>query len=376
MKQYNPQDYCRAELAAVRPYIPGKSLTEFGREYQLPPDRIVKLASNENLFGPSPMAIRAIRQYADQVMFYPEGSDLELRQAIAERLHTTAEHITLGNGSNEILELAGRCFLHPEDEAVYAEHAFAVYSLTTAICGANAKTAAAQSADATMPYGHDLTTMAAQITPKTRMVFIANPNNPTGTWLDYDAIEIFLRKVPLSCVVVIDQAYIEYANDCPNAIRWLEKFPNLIVTQTFSKVFGLAGLRIGYAVAGKAITELLNRIRQPFNVNLLAQKAALAALADEEHLVRSVAVNNAGIAEVTVACTAMGLKVLPSRTNFLCIKIGQRSSEVYRFLLKRGVIVRPVENYDLPEYLRVTVGLPEHNQHFLTMLQEALAEVV
>lgn len=375
MSQYNPQDYCREGLATVRPYVAGKSLSEFGREYRLPLDRIVKLASNENLSGPSPQAVAAIRQCADQVMFYPEGNDWELRQAIAGRLGVSAVQITLGNGSNEILELIGRCFLRPGDEAVYSQHAFAVYALTTAVCAANAKVAPAQPGDTTMPCGHDLVAMAARISAKTRVAFIANPNNPTGTWLDHDALETFLQQVPLSCVVVIDQAYIEYAGDCPDALLWLKRFPNLVVTQTFSKAFALAGLRIGYAVAGSAITELLNRIRQPFNVNLPAQQAALAALADERHLARAIAINNTAIHEVSASCEAMGLEVLPSRTNFLCIKVGPRSGEVYQALLQRGVIVRPVDNYGLPEYLRVTVGLPKHNRRFLTALQEALVKI-
>ena len=370
MSRYNPQDYCREELLAVNPYRPGKRIEEL--ESDLGITGAVKLASNENLLGVSPKVCEALRRHAHEVMFYPDGDGHDLRQALALRHCIEPGCITLGNGSNEILELVGRCFLGPGREVIYSGHAFAVYELTAKICGAAEKISPPRDIDSTMPYGHDLDAMLLLLSGRTRVVFIANPNNPTGTWCAHEELKRFMDRVPRSVVVVVDQAYAEYAEHCPDAVPWLGTYPNLVVTRTFSKAFGLAGLRIGYALSSPDIAALLNRIRQPFNVNAPAQHAALAALEDKKHLERSVACNRAGLKQLHEGCAALGLSTLPSDANFVCVRTGRQTPLIYQKLLRRGVIVRPVDNYRLPEYLRVTVGLPEHNRRFLDTLTQVL----
>ena len=362
---YTPQDYCRPEILDIQPYQPGKPIAETQRETGV--DEIIKLASNENLLGPSPLAVAAIKQCAEEVLWYPESQDSELKQALAERHQIVPECITIGNGSNEILELIGRCFLHAGTAAVYSEYAFAVYELTTRSCGAISRIASANKSDSSMPYGHNLDLIREQITADTRVVFIANPNNPTGTWLEKETIKTFLSKIPLSVIVVVDQAYIEYTEDCFDIVPCLKEYPNLVVTQTFSKLFALAGLRIGYALSSPEIADLLNRIRQPFNVNCIAPKAALAALKDRKHIQQSIQTNRAGLEELREGCADLGLETLPSAANFICIKI-DAAEQIYQRLLRQGIIVRPVTNYGLPDYLRVTVGMSEHNQKFLAAL--------
>ncbi len=362
---FDPLDYCRPGLAELAPYKPGKPPGELERELGV--RDAVKLASNENLRGPSPKALAALRRAIGDVHFYPDGGGHRLKELLAARHAMAPARITLGNGSNELLELAARCFLGPGAAAVYSRHSFAVYALATQATGAAARVAPPLPASDAMACGHDPEAMLAQINDATAVVFIANPNNPTGTWLGEAALRGFLRKLPRRVVAVVDQAYAEYAadTDCPDAAAWLGEFPNLIVTHTFSKIFALAGLRIGYALSSPAMAELLNRARQPFNVNAPAQCAAAAALGDHRHLTDSVRANAAGLVRLRDGLAQLGVACLPSAANFLCMEIGEDAQRVYDELLARGVIVRPLANYELPRHLRVTIGLPEHNERFL-----------
>ncbi|MDD9807508.1 MAG: histidinol-phosphate transaminase [Gammaproteobacteria bacterium] len=362
---FDPLDYCRPGLAGLAPYEPGKPPGALERELGV--RDAVKLASNENLRGPSPQALAALRRALTDVHFYPDGGGHQLKELLAARHGVAPGQITLGNGSNELLELTARCFLGPAAAAVYSRHAFAVYALVTQASGADARVAAPLPAADAMPCGNDLEAMLEQVNDATAVVFIANPNNPTGTWAGEAALRGFLRRLPRRVVAVVDQAYAEYAAgaDCPDAAAWLGEFPNLIVTRTFSKVFALAGLRIGYALSSPAMAELLNRLRQPFNVNGPAQCAAAAALGDRRHLDDSVRANAAGLARLRDGLSRLGVACLPSAANFLCFEVGDDARRVYDELLVRGVIVRPLANYKLPRHLRVTVGLPEHNERFL-----------
>lgn len=373
MTRFDPQDCCRPAVLGVGAYSPGKSAAELAREYGVRGE-VIKLASNENLRGPSPSVMAAIGACGDELMMYPDGDGVALREALAARHEVEAGRITLGNGSNELLELVGRCFLDKGTNAVYSRHAFAVYELVAQVCGADRKVVPARSSGSAMPYGHDLEAIARCVDADTRVVFMANPNNPTGTWFAGDELEAFLQKVPQTTVVVVDEAYAEYVTepDYPDACKWIDSFPNMLVTRTFSKAFGLAGLRIGYAVSSPAVAGLLDRVRQPFNVNLLAQRAALAALKDRVHLGESIALNTGGLKYLQAGCDRLKLPWLPSVASFLCVRFGGKSGEIYEKLLRKGVIVRPIDNYGLADYLRVTVGLPEHNRRFLEALEEVM----
>ena len=348
------------------PYQPGKPIEELEREYGV--TNAIKLASNENPLGPSPLALACVREAMADLARYPDGGGFALRQAISDRLGVERDAITLGNGSNDVLELVARAFITPQDEVLYSEYAFAVYPLVTQALGARAVVTPA------CDFGHDLTAMAAAITPRTRLVFIANPNNPTGTWLTRAALETFVRGLPPQVIVVIDEAYAEYVTDpdYPNALQWLDQCPNLVVTRTFSKAYGLAGLRVGYAVSHPALANFLNRVRQPFNVNSLALVAATAALRDEEHLARARTLNAEGMATLTAGIAALGLRYIPSVGNFLAVDMGQPAGPIYEALLHQGVIVRPLGNYGLPHHLRVTIGLPVENERFLDALARVL----
>ncbi len=366
-----------SELAALgvrtlNPYQPGKPENELRREYGL--ERIIKLASNENPLGPSPLALAAARECLGDVARYPDGNGFELKTALAARHGVGLDQLTLGNGSNDILELMARTFLTPDHEAVFSAHAFAVYPIVTQAVGATARVAPALPPDHAMAYGHDLEAMAALVSERTRLVFIANPNNPTGTWLSAAALEAFLAGLPDHVLVVLDQAYGEYVEEPGVTVTadWLARFPNLVLSHTFSKAYGLAGLRVGYAISHPRVADLLNRVRQPFNVNILALAAARAALDDRQYLERSRAVNRDGMARLQAACAALGLGWLPSMANFLCIRLDRPGREVFQALLPKGVIVRPVDNYGLPGFLRVTVGAEAENQTFIDALGEVL----
>ena len=369
---FDPEQHCLASLLNIKPYQPGKSIEDLGKlSTTLKP---IKLSSNENTLGPSPYAIEAICRNADQVHLYPGGSGLLLKDKLAERHGISANRITLGNGSNELLEFVARCFLDQSKNAVYSKHAFEVYALATQIVAAAAHQAMPRADDDEMPYGHDLNRFLDLIDERTAVVFIANPNNPTGTWLTETELREFMQAIDEHIVVVVDQAYAEYAQvpDYPDASKWLDEYPNLIVTQTFSKIYALAGLRIGYAFSSVEIADLFHRMSQPFNNNVLALKAAIASLDDAAHLEKSVRSNSEGLAYLSDGCSKLGLTCLPSAANFLCIEIGEQAPIVYNALLEQGIIIRAIENYDMPRHLRVTIGSAEQNQRFLETLEQTL----
>jgi histidinol-phosphate aminotransferase len=360
----NAPDYIRR----IAPYQAGKPISELAREYGLDEDRIVKLASNENPLGMPESARAAMLAAAGELSRYPDSNGFELKAAIARRYDVPPEWITLGNGSNDILELAAHALVQPGQAVVYAQHSFAVYALATQEVGARAIQVPARD------LGHDPDAMLAAITPDTRVVFFANPNNPTGTFVKAQAVARFIEAVPRDVVVVLDEAYNEYL---PPQLRfesaqWVRQHPNLIVSRTFSKAYGLAGLRVGFGLAQAELTDLLNRVRQPFNVNSLAQAAAVAALADSAFLERSYTLNMQGLELLQGAFERMGLAYVPSYGNFVLVKVGDAAA-VYERLLRAGVIVRPVANYGLPEWLRVSIGLPQENEIFLAALEKALA---
>ena len=350
-------------VRAIAPYQPGKPISELARELGLEPDEIIKLASNENPLGTSPRAMQAMLQALDDIARYPDGNSFALRDALCAKFGLQPAQLVFGNGSNDILELAARAFLAPGAEAVYSEHAFAVYALVTQAVGATGIAVPARD------FGHDLDAMLAAINPRTRVVFIANPNNPTGTLLQKEALRAFLQRVPASVLVVLDEAYDEYLPQTLKSasVSWLSSFDNLIVSRTFSKAYGLAGLRIGFGMASAKVADIMNRVRQPFNVNSVAQAAAVAALADEEFVARSYALNQAGMQQIVEGLDALGLEYIPSYGNFLSFRVCD-VAHVYRRLLELGVIVRPIANYAMPEYLRVSIGLPAENARFLQTL--------
>ena len=358
-------DYVRG----IARYMPGKPVEELAREFGLDPARIVKLASNENPRGAGPAVRKAIAFAVEDLTRYPDGNGFALKSALAARFGVGADDIVLGNGSNDILELVTQAFLRPGDTAVYSRHAFAVYPLATQARGATGIEVAAAN-----DYGHDLAGMRAAILPSTRVVFVANPNNPTGTWISPAALEAFIASVPEDVLVVLDEAYNEYLapeQRAPSA-AWTGRYPNLIVSRTFSKAYGLAALRVGYGLMNAKVAEMLNRVRQPFNVNALAQAAALAALADVAYVEESRTLNTAGRAALEQGFGRLGLAFVPSHANFVLVKVGD-AGRVNQRLLEQGVIVRPVANYALPEWLRVTVGTAAENRRFLDALAVALA---
>jgi len=353
-------------IRTLQPYRPGKPIEELERELGV--TDIIKLASNENPLGPGPMAREAVARQIGELGRYPDGNGFVLKQKIAAYLSIAPKAITLGNGSNDVLELVARVFATPEHEIIFSQHAFAVYPLVTQAIGARGVRTPATD------FGHDLAAMLQAITDRTRIIFIANPNNPTGTWVSAAALDTFLRAVPETVLVVVDEAYSEYVDhpDYPDCATWLSRYPNLIVTRTFSKIHGLAGLRVGYALSHPDIADLINRVRQPFNVNSMGLAAAAAALEDAEHLRRSKRLNDAGYRQLTTAFDGLGLRYIPSVGNFIAVDVGQRGEEIYNRLLQKGVIVRPVANYELPNHLRVTIGLQEENQRFLHALEGSL----
>jgi histidinol-phosphate aminotransferase len=356
-------------VRAIAPYQGGRPIEEVALELGLAPESIIKLASNENPLGMPPAARAAAAAALAEVGRYPDGNSTALRSELSRRLNVPVAWLTLGNGSNDILELAASLMLAPGASCIYSQHAFAVYALATQARGARAIETPARD------LGHDLAAMRAAIASDTRLIYIANPNNPTGTLLAPDALQAFLQAVPPQVVVVLDEAYNEYLPPGTqyDSLAWVRRHPNLIVSRTFSKVYGLAGLRVGYGIAQEDMTDLLNRIRQPFNANSVAQAAARAALDEEEFVRRSVALNERGRGELRAGLTALGLQVAPANGNFVLVRIGPAGA-VYQELLRRGVIVRPVASYGLPQWLRVTVGLPEENARFLHELPLALAK--
>jgi histidinol-phosphate aminotransferase len=362
-------DFAPGYIRSIAPYQPGKPISELARELGLNESDIIKLASNENPLGVSPKAAAAIPQAIAELSRYPDGSGYELKQALSSKLGVGAQCIVLGNGSNDVLEMVARAFLRSDAKAVYAQHAFAVYPLATQATGAQGVEVAARD------FGHDLPAMLRAIDADTRVVFIANPNNPTGTFIAPGEMHAFLRQVPAGVVVVLDEAYQEYLPSELQAdtIGWLREFPNLVVTRTFSKIYGLAGLRLGYAVAHESVADLMNRVRQPFNVNSVALAAAVPALGDDEFVRRSRELNFRGMEVLTEGCKRLELAYIPSRGNFLTVRVGD-GAEIFRRLLRRGVIVRPVAGYGMPAHLRVTIGSEAENTRFLAALEDSLYE--
>ena len=351
-------------VRAISPYQPGKPMTELAREMGMPVEKIVKLASNENPLGMSPMAKKAVEAAISGIARYPDQFDLIAK--LAERCALPPNQVVLGNGSNDVLDLIARVFLAPGRSAVFAQHAFAVYPLATLSTGAEPICAPAKN------YGHDLNAMRAAIRPDTRIVWIANPNNPTGNFLPYPEVRAFLETVPADVVVVLDEAYNEYLPPAErvDTATWIADFPNLVVTRTFSKIFGLAGLRVGYALASAEIADLMNRVRQPFNVNNLAIAAAVAALDDQLFVAESYELNRRGMEQLVAGLKRLKLEYIPSHGNFVTFKAGDGAT-VNQKLLKQGVIVRPIGGYGLPEWLRVTIGTEPENARFLEALEKA-----
>jgi histidinol-phosphate aminotransferase len=358
-------------VLGIAPYIPGKPLEEVEREYGIRDS--IKLASNENPLGPGKKAREAMASAISAVGLYPDGNGFALKQALALKHGCDISCITLGNGSNDVLVMLAESFLTPSVEAIYSQYGFAVYPIAIQATGATARVAKALPDSDAMPLGHDLNAMRALISERTRLVFIANPNNPTGTWLSASALEEFVGSVPSHVIVVIDEAYIEYAGpEFADASKWLARYSNLVVTRTFSKAYGLAGLRVGYALSNPHIANVLNRVRQAFNVNAIALSAARAALEDIEHLQKSVAMNDAGMKQLAEGLANMPVRVLPSAGNFVLVDCGRSALAIYEAMLRQGVIVRPVANYGLPNHLRLTIGTGEQNERMLAAFAHAL----
>ena len=358
-------------VRAIAPYQPGKPIPELAREMGLDEKRIVKLASNENPRGIGPRTRAAIDAALSELSRYPDGNGFELKSALARRYGVEPSSIVLGNGSNDVLELVALAFLGPGRAAVMSQHAFAVYPIATQARGARAIVVPAQPG-----YGHDLEAMAKAIDEETYVAWVANPNNPTGTLAMSAELEAFLRRVPERVLVVLDEAYNEYLPPDLRAdsVKWLKRHPNLVVTRTFSKAYGLAGLRVGYGLAHPSVADVMNRVRQPFNVNSLALAAATAALDDMEFVARSYAENLHGLRQLEEGARALDLEFIPSYGNFLTVRVG-KAADIYKRLLRRGVIVRPVGGgYGLPEHLRVTVGTAQENERFLAALSASLKD--
>ena len=366
----DPCELSPSYVRSIAPYQPGKPISELARELGLEEAGIIKLASNENPRGIGPRTRAAIEAAIADVARYPDGNGFELKSALSRRYHVDMGSIVLGNGSNDVLELVALAFLGPGRAAVFSQHAFAVYPLATQARGARGIAVAAKN------YGHDLEAMAKALDDETYVIWIANPNNPTGTFAQAGEIEAFLRRVPERVLVILDEAYNEYlpADLRTDSVKWLRRHPNLIITRTFSKAYGLAGLRVGYALAHGSVADIMNRVRQPFNVNSIALAAATAALDDMEFVARGYAENLQGLRQVEEGVRKLGLDFIPSHGNFITVRVG-KAPEIYKRLLRRGVIVRPVGGaYELPEHLRVTIGTPQENERFLAALAGSLKE--
>jgi len=359
-------------VRGLSPYQPGKPIEELEREYGV--SNIIKLASNENPLGPSPRALDAAQQALKDAWLYPDGAGFVLKQKLSDKFGFAMNQITLGNGSSDVLEFAMRAFVTPDDEVIFSKHSFAIYPILTQAAGARAVVTPAKN------WGNDLEAIRAAVTERTRLIFIANPNNPTGTCLPGSELEPFLRDLPAHVMVMLDEAYFEYANfdglggsDYPNGLEWVDRYPNLIVARTFSKSYGLAGLRVGYSVSHPEVADLLNRVRPPFNVNLVAMAAAVAALDDDKHLLRTLTLNRDGMQQLVAGFKALGLDYIPSGGNFISVDMGRVAAPLYEALLREGIIVRPVANYAMPNHLRVTVGTAQQNERFLVALKKVLA---
>jgi histidinol-phosphate aminotransferase len=362
-----------SDLHSLQPYQPGKPIEALARELGL--TNILKLASNENPLGISPKARIALTTPLETLELYPDGSGYNLKQAIAHKFGIQAAQITLGNGSTDVLDMIARAYLGKIRSVVLSQYAFAVYRIASSLVGATLRIADANPPEhPTMPYGHNIDNLLAQVDTQTRVVFIANPNNPTGTWLRKDELHRLLQQIPNDVLVVIDEAYTEYVQDTdfPNSLEWLEAFPNLVITRTFSKIYGLAGLRVGYAVSHPAVADMLNRVRQACNVNTLALAAAEAALDDDAFIQDSVTTNAAGLQQWFDACAKHGWKYIPTVGNFITVDCERPATPVYESLLREGIIVRPMSAYQLPQHLRITIGTETQNNRCIEALRNLL----
>lgn len=353
-------------VQSLQPYQPGKPIDELKRELGL--TDIVKLASNENPLGLSPKVKAALKEHLDDLTLYPDGAAFDFKNAIAKKMQVDVNQIVPGNGSNDILDLIGLCFLEPAVSAVYSQYAFIVYPIMVNYLGAEAIEVPAKA------WGHDLDAMLAAVQDNTRLVFIANPNNPTGTWITHSELYRFMQAMRKDVIVVLDEAYTEYDqhDDSVDSLSLLKEFPNLIIVRTFSKAYGLAGLRVGFSISSAEIANIINRVREPFNVNTLAQVAAVEVLKDQAYLDKSVSINQQGRAQLEQAFVDMNIEYIPSRGNFITFNTQQDALVVYQKLLKLGVIVRPIVPYGMPQHLRVSIGLPQQNTLFINALKQAL----
>ena len=365
-------DSALLQIRQLQPYSPGKPVEELERELGI--SNAIKLASNENPLGYSPLVAEVLASASEHIELYPDANAYYLKQRLAQKLGVEQNQITIGNGSNDVLDLVARSFLDRDTAAIYSQYAFMVYAMVTQACGAQAQVADAMGPSAAQPYGHDLDTMRALIRDNTRVIFIANPNNPTGTWLESDELKSFIEQVPAYIAIVIDEAYFEYVEfeQYPDSLQWLEQYPNLIVTRTFSKIYGIAGLRIGYSVSSAEVCDLLNRVRQPFNGNTLALAAARVALDDEAFVEQSRRSNQQGLQLMRAWFDKRRIDYIPSAGNFLTVRFGDNSAQVYQQLLERGVIVRPVGNYGLPDFLRISVGSKPQLEQMFAALEDIL----
>jgi histidinol-phosphate aminotransferase len=361
-----------AGVRGLHPYVPGKPIDALEREYGIRDS--IKLASNENPLGPPAAALDAVRRALPEMAFYPDGSSHYLKAALAAKLDIDPACLTVGNGSNDLLVLLAETFLTPAVEAVFDQHTFVVNRLVVQATDAIARVAPSLPPASEMPLGHDLAAFISLLGGNTRLVFIPNPNNPTGTWVSAAALRAFLEQVPNHVIVVVDEAYGEYVTlpDYPPTLEWLDRYPNLVVLRTFSKIYALAGLRVGYAISHPNVAELLNRVRQPFNVNRAAQEAAIAAIQDDAFVARSREINQSGLAQLADGLRDLGLDTLPSIGNFVLADLTAPAGPLYEALLRDGIIVRPVGNYGLPNHLRITVGLPEQNARLLASLRSII----
>ncbi len=369
-------DFINLAAPGVReliPYQPGKPISELEREYGI--SNSIKLASNENPQGPSPAALKAMDEAARDINLYPDGNGYYLKQKLAEKHGVPIESITLGNGSNEIIMLAAETFLTPDDEAVFSQYSFAAYPIAVQAVGAVARVIPALGFDSDMPLGNDLDGFREAIGPKTKLVFIANPNNPTGTWIEGDVLREFVAGLPSHVIAVVDEAYFEYdqGKHCGDASAWVGDMPNLLVARSFSKAYGLAGLRIGYGLSHPDVAGLMNRVRLAFNTNILAQAAAIASLDATDYIERSRQINEDGLIRLKAFCDAQGIRYAPSRGNFLLMDMNRDAGDIYLGLLKEGIIVRPVAGYGLPNWLRVSIGLPNEMDRFIQTLPRVMA---
>ncbi|MEE2809133.1 MAG: histidinol-phosphate transaminase [Verrucomicrobiota bacterium] len=361
----DPCEFSNQQLRDLVPYEPGKPIEDVARELGIDPDDIIKLASNENPLGPSPKAVEVMKSTADQVNIYPDGGGWKLRNAIADKFSLSMDNVILGNGSNEIIEFIGHAFLSPGDQIIAAEHAFVVYKLMATLFGA-------ETIEVPDPgFVHDLDSMADAITERTKEIFIANPNNPTGTLVTQDQIDRFMDRVPDRVIVVFDEAYYEFLDTPPDTLKYVREGRNVVVMRTFSKIQGLAGLRIGYGLAPSALASVLQKTRQPFNANHLAQEAALAALADEEHQFQTKSITDEGRRFLQESFEKMGLEYIPSYANFVLVKVGDGDA-VFDKLLRKGVIVRAMRSYKLPEWVRISIGTKKENHRCVELLKEAV----